>query len=83
MSETKTVLAVASAGGHWTQLTLLSEAFEGCDVHYVTTNLNRSIIQKQQDLSIVIDADLSTKLKLIPLALQTMAILIKRRPWTK
>ncbi len=80
MSEPKTVLAVASAGGHWTQLTLLSEAFEGCKVHYVTTDLNRSIIQKQENLSIVVDADLSTKFKLIPLAFQTMAILIKHRP---
>jgi len=80
MRSKKTILAVASAGGHWTQINLLSEAFDGCDVHYVTTNLNRGITQNKKNISIVIDADLSTKFKLIPLALQTLLILIRRRP---
>lgn len=31
------VLMVASAGGHWQQLMLLREAFDGRDVHYATT----------------------------------------------
>jgi len=31
-------LAVASGGGHWQQLMLLSPAFENCDVIYVSTN---------------------------------------------
>jgi UDP-N-acetylglucosamine:LPS N-acetylglucosamine transferase len=33
----KKVLAVASAGGHWTELMLIKEAFEGCDVAFVCT----------------------------------------------
>jgi hypothetical protein len=33
----KRVLAVASGGGHWEQLQLLRDAFEGCDVAYLTT----------------------------------------------
>lgn len=33
----KRVLAVASAGGHWEQLLLLRDAFEGCEVTYMTT----------------------------------------------
>ena len=80
MHTQKTILAVASAGGHWTQLNLLNEAFDGCDVHYVTTNLNRGITQNKKNMSIVIDADLSTKLKLIPLALQTLLIIMRQRP---
>lgn len=34
---TKQVLALASAGGHWQQLMLMRPAFEGHEVHYVTT----------------------------------------------
>lgn len=33
------VLAVASKGGHWEQICLLSEAFDECDVTYVTTDI--------------------------------------------
>ena len=80
MKKNKKVLAVASAGGHWTQLLLLSEAFAHCDVRYVTTNINRSAIQTHKDLITVIDADISTKLKLIPLSLQILVTLIKYRP---
>jgi UDP-N-acetylglucosamine:LPS N-acetylglucosamine transferase len=76
----KKILAVASAGGHWTQLLLLSDAFKHCEIRYVTTNLNRSVAHTDKDLVTVIDADLSTKLKLIPLALQMLVIMIKFRP---
>lgn len=34
----KTVLAVASRGGHWEQMMLLSPAFEGMNVCYATTD---------------------------------------------
>ncbi len=33
----KRILAVASGGGHWEQLQLLRDAFDGCDVTYLTT----------------------------------------------
>jgi UDP-N-acetylglucosamine:LPS N-acetylglucosamine transferase len=33
----KRVLAVASGGGHWEQMQMLRDAFEGCDVAYMTT----------------------------------------------
>ena len=56
-NNTRKVFAVASGGGHWTQLRLLSESFDHCDVHYVTTDLNLSAIESQSNLSIVIDAD--------------------------
>lgn len=76
----KTVLAVASAGGHWTQLLLLSKAFEHYDVHYVTTNLNINAIDSTENLSVVIDADLAAKFKLIRLGLQMALLVFKKRP---
>ncbi|RBP52953.1 hypothetical protein [Arenicella xantha] len=77
---TKKVLAVASGGGHWVQLSLLSESFKHCDIHYVTTDLNLSAIESQTDLSVVIDADLSQKVRLIPLSIQMAALIIRKRP---
>ncbi len=32
------ILAVASIGGHWEQMMLLRPAFEGCEVHFATSN---------------------------------------------
>lgn len=78
--EIKRVLAVASGGGHWAQLRLLSESFEHCDVHYVTTNLNLSAIESQSNLSVVIDSDLNNKFKLIALCVQMAVLVIKKRP---
>lgn len=38
MSDERTkVVAIASGGGHWTQLLRLRPAFEGCEVVYVST----------------------------------------------
>jgi len=36
MSDAPRVLAVASGGGHWTELMRIREAFEGCDVAFVS-----------------------------------------------
>ena len=80
MSNAKKVLAVASAGGHWTQLLLLGEAFNHCDVTYLTTAINRSAQQTHDKVIIVTDADLSIKMKLIPLAFQVLFSVIKFRP---
>lgn len=79
-SNIKKVLAVASGGGHWTQLRLLGESFEHCDVHYVTTDLNLSAIESLANLSVVVDADLANKFKLILLSLQMAALIIIKRP---
>lgn len=76
----KSILAVASAGGHWTQLLLLSEAFQHCDVHYVSTKLNLSALETHKNVSVVNDADLSNKFKLLPLCLQIAVLVIKKHP---
>jgi len=38
MSRPRRVLAVASAGGHWVQLTRLAPAWDGCDLTCVSTH---------------------------------------------
>lgn len=80
MSHSKKVLAVSSAGGHWTQLQLLSDAFNHCDVQYLTTTANKSARDTHKDILAVPDADLSTKLQLIPLALRCFMLVLKHRP---
>jgi len=76
----KRMLAVASAGGHWTQLSLISDAFSHCDVSLVTTGLNKSISAQQKDITIVSDADMSSKLRLVVLSLQILWIVVWKRP---
>lgn len=73
-------MAVSSGGGHWTQLLLLRDAFAHLNVSYVTTNINIAAIDSEEELSLVIDADMSTKLKLIPLAMKMFVLTIKHRP---
>lgn len=80
MINKKKILAVASAGGHWTQLKLLSDSYSHCDVHFVTTTINRAVDQTQHDIITVTDADLSNKLRLIILAAQMLIIVLRERP---
>ncbi len=79
MMKEKKVLAVASAGGHWTQLKMIESAFAQHSVQYLTTNLNRSV-ENTPKISRVIDADISMKLKLPILAFQVACVLIWHRP---
>ena len=79
MINKKKVLAIASAGGHWTQLKMIEPAFSHHSVHYITTYLNRSV-RNTPNLSRVIDADMSMKLKLPVLAIQVACLLIWHRP---
>ncbi len=80
MQDSKKILAVASAGGHWTQLMLISNAFTNFDVHYATTDINKSALELDPKISSVPDADLSKKFKLLPLALQMFLIVFKSQP---
>lgn len=76
----KRVMAVASAGGHWTQLTLLTTSFEKHDVRYVTTDLNQ---QESANLAVkyVVDADLKSNIfKIIWLALSMAWQVVLFRP---
>ena len=82
MKKNKRILVVSSAGGHWTQIRLLSDSFNHHQIHYVTTDRNKNIPNDlhSTNLSIVVDADLSTKLKLLKLSWQILYAIIKVRP---
>jgi UDP-N-acetylglucosamine:LPS N-acetylglucosamine transferase len=78
----KKLLAVASAGGHWTQLLLLRKAFQHHDVRYITTNINHGVNDENLQLHRVLDADSSNKIKLLWLALQILCLVLWHRPHT-
>jgi len=79
----KKLLAVASAGGHWTQLMLLQDAFQQHhDVRYITTNINHGTDDRGIKLNKVLDADSSEKIKVLWLALQMLCLILWHRPHT-
>lgn len=89
MAQTKRVLAVASGGGHWVQLSRLRPAWNECQVDYVTTKAGyrQAVIddakargQRIPGFHTVTDANLDQKLMLIPLVLQLMWIAVRVRP---
>lgn len=82
MLKKRKLLAVASAGGHWTQLNLMNEAFSEFDIHYVTTSLNHKVSQERNKISKVVDADRFNKFKMLILIFQMFGLLIWHRPHT-
>jgi UDP-N-acetylglucosamine:LPS N-acetylglucosamine transferase len=83
------ILAVASAGGHWVQLSRLAPAWDGCAVTYVTTDpgLRAGIEeaaaargQPRPGFRTVVEASRWQKLRLIRAAAQMGAILLRTRP---
>ncbi|WP_299356622.1 UDP-N-acetylglucosamine--LPS N-acetylglucosamine transferase [uncultured Shimia sp.] len=83
------VMAVASAGGHWIQLTRLSPAWRDCRVTYVTTNPDlRNMAKdvaaaagvKQADFHSVADANRSRKFRLLLSLLQIAFVMLRQRP---
>ena len=83
------VLAVASGGGHWVQLSRLVPAWDGCVVTYVTTEPGfRAGIeavaaargQPRPGFHVVLDANRWQKLRLLRSLLQIVLILARTRP---
>ncbi|MBE7636398.1 UDP-N-acetylglucosamine--LPS N-acetylglucosamine transferase [Sneathiella sp. P13V-1] len=86
---TKTVLAIASAGGHWVQLQRLRPAWDGCHVIYVTTKqgyysqvIKDAEARNQTNVKYfcVQDANRWQKLKLLHQLFQIGWIILKNRP---
>ncbi len=76
----KRVLAVASSGGHWTQLLRIIPVFEGYEVAYVTVlPVYRSSVPENR-FYVVKDATRWNKLHMIACALQLAWIVLKERP---
>ena len=74
------VLAVASAGGHWIQLSRLRPLFEEHDVHFVTTFRGTVAPIVGAPLTIVRDASREDKLGVVWLTLQLITLIVVRRP---
>lgn len=83
------VMAVASAGGHWIQLTRLIPAWKDCRVTYVTTDpkLKPIVAEKSASVGIhdigfhtVIEANRWQKLRLLWSLVQIAALLLRKRP---
>jgi len=83
------VLAVASGGGHWVQLSRLAPAWDGCDVTYVTTDPGFKAAveaaaaargQPQPGYHVVVEANRWQKLKLLRSLFQMVTIVLRTRP---
>jgi len=83
------VLAISSAGGHWVQLQRLRQAWDGCQVTYVTTQDGyrtrvmadaKARGQLQPNYYVVPDATRWQKFRLVWQMLKIMAIFIRIRP---
>ena len=79
MAKNLRILAVASAGGHWTQLMRLRPALKESDLAFVSTRPMRDGIG-QSRFYCVPDANKSNKLKVIVLALRMLQVVLFERP---
>jgi len=76
----KKVLAIASGGGHWKQLMMLTPSFANCEVHYITTLDGLPQQNNITNFSIVRDSNKNKPLDTIRCALQVVKCFIKFRP---
>ena len=77
-SEPRTVLAIASSGGHWKQLLQLADAWDGSRVVYAT---NRDCdLPGHAEGQVVPDASRSDKLSLIRLVFAVAVLVVRVRP---
>jgi UDP-N-acetylglucosamine:LPS N-acetylglucosamine transferase len=76
----KLVMAIASRGGHWTQLNRLSAVWEDQDVIFITNDSSLKSHVGNAKFETVIDANMEQKFKLILLAVQTFFKVMKHRP---
>jgi UDP-N-acetylglucosamine:LPS N-acetylglucosamine transferase len=73
-------MLVASAGGHWIQLSRLKPAFEGHQAQYVTTLRGVRPPSGSRPVAYVKDASRSNVFGLIVLVLQMFFLIIRFRP---
>lgn len=83
------VMAVASGGGHWVQLNRLAPAWDGCDVHFVTTTADQEAgvraraAARGQPAPVVhrcTDANRWQKLRLLRQMIEVALLTLKIRP---
>ena len=80
----KTIVAIASQGGHWVQLRRMRAAWAGCHVIYVTTQegYRAEVARSEPDALFltVPDANLWQKFRLLWQAVSVARILLRHRP---
>jgi UDP-N-acetylglucosamine:LPS N-acetylglucosamine transferase len=76
----KKILAVATGGGHWNELVLLSAAFREGQVKYVTTIDGLPQIEGFDDFAIIVDGNKNKKLTTLISVFQLLNIFIKFKP---
>lgn len=78
----KKILAVSSAGGHWTQLMLISDAFIDSELTFMTTSVNPQLNMRPANSRVitVLQANLTQKAKILILAVQVLYHLVFLRP---
>lgn len=74
------VLAVASGGGHWVQMTRLFCAFEGCDLHVAKTSADVADQVAPAPLHVYPDANKDTPLRIVLSLLRLVWIVVRLRP---
>jgi hypothetical protein len=73
------VMAVASAGGHWTQLMRLTPALQDCDLVFVST-LEQAPLPQGARFHMVPDANRDEKVAMVRLILKMAWIVWRERP---
>ena len=76
----KRVLFIASAGGHWIQLSRLAVALNCEKSHYATTLHGAKAPTGTGPVSVVSDASRSNPLKMVALAFQLLWLMVRLRP---
>lgn len=76
----KRILAVASSGGHWTQLLRLMPVFEGHDVSFVSTNAGGKEEVEGYDYYTVTNATRKSKFNFAVMFFEWLFIILKIRP---
>lgn len=76
----KKILAIASGGGHWQQLMLLRPAFEGHDVHFLTTLPGLPEQFGAQPSTIVTDCNRNEKVAVLRTTAAILRQMISQRP---
>jgi UDP-N-acetylglucosamine:LPS N-acetylglucosamine transferase len=74
------ILAVASSGGHWTQLLRLRPAFAGHEVVFMTTQPDSRGDVAPDRFHCVPDANRNNKLRVLLLMLRTLLVVLRERP---
>ena len=76
----KRLLLIASAGGHWIQLSRCSPAFDGHDQTYATTFRGVRAPSGSNPVSWICDASRSRPLSLVLLFFQILWLVVRLRP---